>query len=311
MAEFDVLVAGELNPDLILSDPDLRVRFSQQETLVENATLTIGSSSAIFACGAARLGLRVAFIGVVGDDLFGRFMLDALRERAIEVTPSLVDPALKTGFSVILSRGTDRAILTFAGAIPALHAEQVTDDLLHRARHLHVASYFLQTALQPGMPDLFTRARRIGLSTSLDTNWDPSGEWSGLDDVLTRTDIFLPNEAEALALTRAPTLAEAVADLSPQVPTLVVKQGSAGAMAARGNDRARAAAPPIPVADTVGAGDSFDAGFVYGVLNGWTLQRALELAVACGSLSVRAPGGVAGQPTLEEAMALVPGTDHG
>ena len=71
--EYDVLVAGELNPDLILSDPGLMINFGQQEELVKDAVLTIGSSSAIYSCGIAKLGLRAAFIGVVGDDEFGRF----------------------------------------------------------------------------------------------------------------------------------------------------------------------------------------------------------------------------------------------
>ena len=77
--KFDLLVAGEINPDLILTDPKLEPRFGQTETLVQDGTLTPGSSSVIFACGAARLGLRVAFIGVCGDDVFGHFMLNEMQ----------------------------------------------------------------------------------------------------------------------------------------------------------------------------------------------------------------------------------------
>ena len=187
---FDILVAGEINPDLILSG-DVTPAFGQVEQLVDSAWLTIGSSSAIFACGAARLGLQVAFVGVCGDDIFGRFMLEQMQARGVDISNVILDPGGQTGLSVILNPGDDRAILTHLGLIGALRAEQVTDDLLRQARHLHVASYFLQSALQPGLPDLFVRARSAGLTTSLDTNWDPSGDWLGFDKLL-RSDGCFP-----------------------------------------------------------------------------------------------------------------------
>ncbi len=302
MTDLDVLVAGELNPDVILSDPGLEPRFGQHETLVRSAELTVGSSSAIFALAAARLGLRVGFIGVVGDDELGRFMCRSLDAAGIDPSTVIVDRAQRTGLSVILARGADRAILTYAGAIASLRAEQISTALLRRARHLHVGSFYLQSALQPGMAGLFRRAREFGLTTSLDTNWDPLEAWSGLDDVLSATDVFLPNEAEALAISGASDLEAAQQQLSARVSTGAVKLGSAGAVGWGEAERLRVEALPAAVVDTVGAGDSFDAGFVYGFLGGWGLRRSLELAVACGSLSTRAAGGTAAQPTLAEAL---------
>ena len=119
---FDLLVAGEINPDLILTG-DVEPAFGQAEKLVDSADLEVGSSSAIFACGAARLGLKVAFAGVCGDDFFGRFMLAEMTKRGIDISHIVVDPALQTGLSVILNRGGDRAILTHPGCIAALRAE--------------------------------------------------------------------------------------------------------------------------------------------------------------------------------------------
>jgi len=302
--EVDLLVAGEINPDLILSDPNLEPRFGQQETLAEDATLTIGSSSAIFACGAARLGLKVAFIGIVGKDIFGNFMLEALASRGVDVGQVIAYPDQKTGVSVILDRGADRAILTHIGTMNALRADQVTDDLLRRACHLHVGSYFLQTALLPGLPDLFQRARALGASTSLDTNWDPAGQWAGVAASLRFTTVFFPNEVEALALTQASTMEKALHALAKDVPVVAVKLGEQGAIAQRGDEIVHVSAFSVEVVDTVGAGDSFDAGFIYGYLQGWSLEATLRLAVACGSLSTRAHGGTAAQPTLQEAMAV-------
>lgn len=303
--EFDVLVAGELNPDLILSDPDLEPRFGQVETLVRRADLTVGSSSAIFACGAARLGLCTAFVGVVGDDEFGRFMCRALAAAGIDVSHVVIDASQRTGLSVILSRGPDRAILTFPGAIAALRAEQVPATLLGRARHLHVASFFLQTALQPGLPSLFKQAHAYGLTTSLDPNWDPTQTWAGLDELLPLTDIFLPNEAEALAISQTDNLDQALDHLRSQVRMGAIKLGAQGALGWCESEHVGVGALPVDVVDTVGAGDSFDAGFVCGYLRGWDLRRCLQLAVACGSLSTRAAGGTAGQPTLAEAMQIL------
>src|SRR5512145_894387 len=140
---FDILVAGEINPDLILTG-NVQPEFGQVEKLVESASLTIGSSSAIFACGAARLGLRVAITGVCGDDIFGRFMLGEMQKRGVDVSHVIVRPDGQTGLSVILNRGTDRAILTHPGLITALRASDIPEALLREARHLHVASYFLQ-----------------------------------------------------------------------------------------------------------------------------------------------------------------------
>jgi sugar/nucleoside kinase (ribokinase family) len=301
---YDVLVLGELNADLILRG-DVEPAWGQAEKLVDDASLVLGSSSAIFACGVARLGLRVAFAGVVGDDMLGRFCREQLAAAGVDAAGVVVDARQRTGLTVILQKASDRAMLTHPGAITALSAGRVSSELLRQARHLHVGSYWLQTALQPGLPDLFHRARARGATTSLDTNWDPSGRWAGLEALLAETDILLPNEAEACALAGAHTWRQALERLAARVPTVAVKRGAEGGAAASGVERAEVAPPPVQVVDAVGAGDSFDAGFVCGALAGWPLERCLRLGVACGALSTRAAGGTAAQPTLDEALAFI------
>ena len=305
MKEFDILVVGELNPDLIVSKPGLQPRFDQTEIVVDSAVLRIGSSSAIFACGAARLGLKVAFVSVVGDDLFGKFVFNSLKGHGVDVSAVKVDSDLETGLSVILSRGEDRAILTHLGSINAVKASQVTDDLLMRSRHLHLASYFLQTDLQPDVPGIFQKARSHGLTISLDTNWDPDLRWNQVRDILPLVDVFLPNRNEALAITGRSSLDSAMAALAENVSVVAVKLGREGAIAREGTEVVSAGVPQVNVVDTIGAGDSFDAGFVYGYLHQWDLKRSLQMAVVCGSLSTRAAGGTNGQPTLEEAMSYL------
>ena len=303
--KYDVIVAGEINPDLILTDPGLEPKFGQAEILVHDAALTPGSSSVIFACGAARLGLKVAFIGVAGDDVFGRFMLDAMGSRGVDTSHVIIDPDQKTGFTVILNRVTDRAMLTHLGAINALTASQIPDDILAQARHLHIASYFLQTKLRPEVPDLFRRAHTFDLTTSLDTNWDPDERWVGVRDLLPLTDVFLPNENEACALMNTVDVEEAARKLATQANVVAVKMGADGGRAVMGDAVVQAPAIQVEIVDTVGAGDTFDAGFVYGFLNGWTLRKSLRLGIACGSLSTQKSGGLAGQPTLSEALGAI------
>ena len=307
MAEklYDLIVAGEINPDLILTG-DVLPEFGQVEKLVDSAALTIGSSSAIFACGAARLGLSVAFVGVCGDDVFGRFMLAEMQKRDVDVSNVLIRENGQTGISVILNRGSDRAILTHPGLIAAIRAEDVTDDLLRQARHLHIASYFMQTALQPGLPDLFRQARVLGLTTSLDTNYDPAEKWTGFDELLSVTNVFLPNEKEALSLSGEVNVDVAADRLGSKVEALAIKLGAAGALGISGTQKVRVASIPAKVVDTVGAGDSFDAGFLYGYLHNWRLEQTLRLACVCGALSTQKAGGTGSQPTLAEALQYRP-----
>ena len=306
MPKFDVLVAGEINPDLILTG-DVLPEFGQVEKLVDSATLHIGSSSAIFACSEARLGLKVGFVGVCGDDVFGRFMLDELSKRDVDIENVIVRPGGSTGLSVILNHDSDRAILTYPGLIAELKASDVTDALLHNSRHLHVASYFLQTNLQPDLPGLFRRAHSFGLTTSLDTNYDPSEHWTGFDELISVTNVFLPNKIEALSITSSSDVESAARLLAQTAKLVAVKLGADGALACQNEFISRSNSIPVQVVDTIGAGDSFDAGFLYGYLNSWPIEKSLQLACVCGALSTQAAGGTNGQPTLAEAMQYVSG----
>jgi sugar/nucleoside kinase (ribokinase family) len=302
--EFDVIVVGELNADLILRG-NVTPAFGQVEQIIDDATLTIGSSSAIFACGAARLGLRVAFIGKAGDDEFGRFMRRELQQHGVDTRGVVIDPHLPTGLSVILSRPSDRAILTHLGSIAALRFDEIDLSLLSCARHLHLGSYYLLDALRPDVPRLFDEAKARGLTISIDTNYDPAERWDGgWQEVLPRVDVFLPNEVELLAITHEDSI-EAGLDRLAAVPTVAVKLGARGAVARRGSQIVYADSLSVQVVDTTGAGDSFDAGFVYAYLDGQELSQALRFACACGSLSTRAAGGTTAQATVAGALAAL------
>lgn len=303
-SQFDLLVVGEINPDIILRGANVVPTFGQVEKLVEQAALTIGSSSVITACGAARLGLKVAFVGVVGDDVYGRYLLNAMQERGIDTTHCIVDKHLQTGFTIILAKPDgDRAMLTYQGTIAALRSQQVNQGLLTQIKHIHVGSYFLLDGLRDGLPSLFETAREHGATTSLDTNWDPKEHWE-ISSILPYCDVLLPNQAEAVELSGSQDLDSAVTKLAGTVPTLAVKLGGKGGLVQQGDEMVRLRPYPVQVIDTVGAGDSFNAGFLYGFIQQWSLKQSLQLALACGSLSTQAAGGTTAQPTLEEALSL-------
>ncbi len=306
MPDFDVLVLGDCNPDLVLRGGDVAPAFGQAEKLVDEAALTIGGSGSIFACAGARLGLRVALAGVVGDDVFGSYMLRALAERGVDTRGCAVDPERPTGLTVILSRGEDRAILTAPGTIADLHGELLDPELLAAARHVHVSSYFLQASLRADLPDLLGEAREAGATTSVDPNWDPAERWDGgLLALLPLVDVFLPNSAEARLIAGVDDIDVAALTLAESASVVAVKFGAGGGLAVSEGEVVRVAALPFEVVDTTGAGDTFDAGFLAGHLAGWPVERSLALATVCGSLSTRAAGGTGAQPTMEEALARV------
>jgi sugar/nucleoside kinase (ribokinase family) len=291
---FDLLVVGDCNPDLLLVGSDVVPEFGQREKLVETAQLVVGGSAAIAACGAARLGLDTAFVGAVGRDLLGTFMLDALADRGVDVSGCGADPDRATGITVALVRGDDRAILTAPGAIPLLTAAAVDRDLLRASQHLHVASFHLLDGLRPGLEGLVAEAQSAGLSVSLDPQGDPGGgDTALLTRLAAQVDVLFVNEQEDAALDSA------------GCPLVVVKRGARGALARTPTGTVEAASPAVEAVDATGAGDSFDAGFLAARLAGAGLADALALACACGALSTRALGGTAAQATMAEARAAL------
>lgn len=316
-----LLVVGELCVDLIIEVDD-QIRFGQHEQIVPRTTLTMGSSSAITACGAAALGIPTRLISVRGDDTFGRFLDAELSQRRVDTAGVRVDDSLPTGASTHLTRPSgDRAILTSMGSIGTVRSADVTAADLASAAHLHVGSYFLQHALHADAPSLFRAARTAGVSTSLDGNFDPAEQWdSGILDLLPHVDVFFGNEEELTGITGAADIDAAVErllEIMPADAVVVAKLGADGAVAVRrvggSVERVRAGVPALDseLVDTVGAGDTLAAGFLAARLLGMTADDAIAFAVACGTASTRGAGGVGAQPDRATALALTARTTVG
>ncbi len=306
--DLDLVVAGDCNPDLVVTGSDVTPRFGQAEKLVDSMSLMIGGSAAITAVAAARLGLRVALIAAIGDDPAGELMLSLLARESVDTSRVLVRAGQATGFTTVLSGGPDRAILTALGVIPTLTASDIRPVA---ARHVHVSSYFLlEESLGSGLAALLSAARGQGMTTSLDTNYDPARRWGDerLTAALAATDVFLPNETEALGISGAADVGGAARALAEICGSVVVKLGERGALCARRGSAAELiASPPVMPVDTTGAGDCFNAGLIAGLLEGFDLARAAALGCAVGAASVAGAGGTGARVDRATAESLAGG----
>jgi sugar/nucleoside kinase (ribokinase family) len=290
-SKFDVAVVGELNLDIILSGLPENLRLDR-EHLADDLRVTLGSSSAIFAHNLALLGNNVSFSSAIGDDAFGEICLQRLGESGTDLSGVRRHARQQTGLTVILAKGTQRYILTYPGTMSVMRYEDLDLDYVCRAKHFHLSSYFLQRALRPKMADLFRHVKERGLTTSLDTNDDPDEEWSeDLFPLLKYVDVLLPNEREACRISRAQNVEAAAKFLSDVVPLVVIKRSSQGALARRGNELFHAPSIASTFVDAVGAGDSFDAGFIHQYIRGAKIEDCLKFGNIAGALSVTRSGG--------------------
>lgn len=306
-----LVVVGDCCVDVVLAGGAVAPIFGDVEQIVGRGTLTIGGSATITACSAARLGVSTRLAAHIGADPAGELLIGLLRGRGVDTDDVRRDPAAATGVTVNLSRAHDRAILTAPGALALLCVDDLRPGLLATAAHLHVGSYFLQPTLQPGLPGLFASAKRDGVSVSVDPGWDPAGLWDRILDVLEWVDVLFVNDAEGAAIAGRITGAGAPAErhdvlavLGEWCPTVVVKHGARGATASTGGERVTVPAPAVDVVDSIGAGDSFAAGYLHAWLAAEGLVTCTAYGCAAATLSTRADGGVDGQGDHREVAAL-------
>ncbi|MFN7997984.1 MAG: carbohydrate kinase family protein [Bryobacteraceae bacterium] len=300
-----IFLFGEINLDLILqgfhSFPALG-----QEVLVDDFAMTLGSSCAITGAGMVRLGNTCAYRGKAGADPAGTYCIERMAALGLDVSRVELSPALKTGVTVSITSRQDRSLVSYLGATTVLTASDIRDEHFAGFDHVHSSSYFLQRGLHPGFEDVFERATRLGLTTSLDPAHDPDGEWkSGLDRVLRQIDVFLPNEVELAGITREADPLAALRALQNGRTLTVAKLGPRGAMALENGVPVEVSAPRTVAVDPTGAGDCFNAGFLHSWLRNRNLREALETGVACGSFSLRGLGGTGAQATEQDALEML------
>ncbi len=289
---FDVSIAGEINLDLILYGLAEEIPV-EREVLATDFRCTLGGSSSIVAHNLASLGASVGFSTRLGKDELGRIALERMAESGADLSEVVyAGDATSTGVTVLLHHGAQRRILTYPGTMSGMSRADLNFDYLASAKHFHLSSLFLQKALAPDLPALFRDLKHAGLTISLDTNDDPDNVWDGvLHELLECVDLLLPNAEEACRIARRDTVEEALVALSSRVPCIAAKCGPAGALLQIGDNLSRI--PPIRVTpvDTIGAGDSFDAGFLYGYVRGADPLDCATAGNITGALSTLRSGG--------------------
>lgn len=290
--KIDVIVIGELNVDIILNNIGSLPQVGK-EIIADYMEVTLGSSSAIFASNLSALGTNVAFIGKIGEDNFARVVIDSLNARNVDTTHIIRSDQLNTGATIVLVYDQDRANITYPGAMYDLRLADIDFSFLSTARHMHFATCFMQPGIKDDLPLLFRRAKESGLTTSLDAQWDPGEKWElPLESLLPHVDIFLPNMQEFKFLTRSNSLEEGIGKIGPFSHFVVVKNGSDGAYGWDGSRLFHQPAFMNPnVVDTVGAGDSFDAGFIRDFIRAKPFLECLETGALAGALNTTMAGG--------------------
>ena len=297
----DILVVGELNVDLILNSIKGFPKVGA-EILADEMALTLGSSSAIFASNISTLGSNVAFVGKIGNDLFGKLVLQSLKEKKVSTDMILLSPTEKTGATIVLNYDEDRAMVTHPGAMETLFATDITDDYLGMAKHMHVSSVFLQPGIKKDIIQIFKRAKDAGLTTSLDIQWDPDEKWDlGFEKLLPFVDVFLPNKEEIKAITEKNTVDEALEVIGEYSNTIAVKLGNKGSLGYSKGEKIEA--KPFfnkNVVDAIGAGDSFNSGFLFQYLKGESLAKCLEFGNLTGAINTTSAGGTGAFESLDK-----------
>jgi len=294
MKKYDVLVIGELNVDLILNNIEAFPRIGT-ERLAQDMQLVMGSSSAIFACNLSILGPKVAFLGKIGNDEFGELVMNTLETKSVSTEFIICSNQFKTGATIVLNYGEDRAMITHPGAMEHLTIEDITPEILDLCSHIHISSVFLQPGIHHNLPEILKLAKSMNITTSLDTQWDPLEKWDlNLKELLPMVDVFLPNIQEFLALTKSEDIQKAVEAVKVNSNIIAVKMGNKGSLGLF-KGKSFMANPFLnkEVVDAIGAGDSFNAGFIFKYLQNVALIECLQFGNLAGAINTTAPGGTA------------------
>lgn len=300
----DVLVVGDLFLDLIMTGFGDLPR-PGEEAFATGFGREVGGGAAITAAGLAKLGMKVGVLGFVGEE-DGEWIIRRLRNLGLNVSTIFQSRHEPTAITVSISGKSERSFLTYMGANRELHSFFRSEECNHRflgAKHIHFACAPDSTVFRHLLINLGSN----GVTSSVDVGWHP--DWladSSSINALREASIFFPNEREAQQITGKSSPVEMLDEFrKKEFNTVALKLGMGGALLLEGEEIFSEASVKMDVADTTGAGDSFDAGFLFARLQEMDSQTCLRAGVACGSLSTRALGGIQGFPTLHELETIL------
>lgn len=307
MAEnkWDAFIYGDVNVDIVIPGVE-NFPLPGQEDVVNIMNTYVGGGAALFTLGLGKLGLNPVFQGTVGDDCYGRFIIDEFTKMNVDSSLLKISNKNKTGISISFTNEKDRSFLTYRGTNDEINLDYVALDNVNNSRHIHLTGY-LGTKNHNQYLSLLKKIKKLKDTTvSFDVGWDDSGEWyEGIYQLFPYIDVLFMNETEAIHYGRKATALEAITDFSKYCSIVVAKLGKSGSIAIMDGNVYESKPYQVTAVDTTGAGDSFNAGFIYGFLKGKTITDSLKCGNGCGALSVTAFGGNTGFPKEEELMKFI------
>ncbi|MGZ9586499.1 carbohydrate kinase family protein [Paenibacillus marinisediminis] len=307
MKRYDAVVIGDANIDLVVGG-STTMPSPGEEIFVDMMQIHVGGGAALFSLSLAKLGMKLAFNGVLGKDQFGEFILDEFKQTGIDTRQIKRSEMNNTGISIAVNPQKDRSFITYMGSNQEVNLDQV--DLLEitQGRHIHLTGYKGRQNHETFIA-LVKKLKAEGITLSCDTGWDDTGEWyQGVMELMTYMDVFFMNEQEALHYTRTSNILDSIEVLRKYSKHFVLKLGAKGAVACVQGELTYRSGFIVDAVDTTGAGDSFNAGYMYGFLSDKPVEKGLMYGNACGSFSVRSYGGSTGTPNLETLEQYI--ADH-
>lgn len=302
---WDAYIFGDINIDLVIPNVD-HFPLPGQEDIVETMNTYVGGGAALFTLGLGKLGLHPVFQGTIGDDCYGKFIIEELKQKNVDISLLKISKKNNTGISISFTNEKDRSFLTYRGTNMEMDVNAIAIDMVQKAKHIHVTGYEGSKNHRQFL-ELFKKVKDVKNTTvSFDVGWDSSGEWyERIFELFPYIDVLFMNETEAIHYGRTQSAKEAIAEFSKYCKIADAKLGRKGAIAYSDGTYYQAAAYQVEAMDTTGAGDSFNAGFIYGFLKGKSIMECLKCGNGCGALSVTALGGNTGFPTEPELINFI------
>jgi sugar/nucleoside kinase (ribokinase family) len=302
---WDAYIYGDINVDIVIPNVD-HFPLPGQEDVVDVMNTYVGGGAALFTLGLGKLGLNPVFQATIGDDCYGKFILEELKDKNVETSLISISKENKTGISLSFTNEKDRSFLTYRGTNDEINLDSIKIDMVQKAKHIHVTGYE-GSSNHAQYLNLLKRVKETkDITVSFDVGWDSTGEWyEGIVELFPYIDVLFMNETEAIHYGRKASAKEAIVSFSRHCKIAVAKLGKKGSMAYSEGKLYQAASYPVTAVDTTGAGDSFNAGFIYGFLKGKSIEECLKFGNGCGALSVTALGGNTGFPTEAELIKFI------
>jgi ribokinase len=297
-----VLFVGEINVDVMMGGMDTPP-IVDREVPATSWDVVLGGSTMISACAYASLGGDVAFAGLAGKDEYGDFMLRGMREFGLDT--SLVERSTKTrtGVTVNMISGNTRTQATYPGTIEEYDGSNLDEAALGRVRHVHFAGVYLETRLRPHLARIFETAKRLGVTTSLDPQWDSTEQWECMERWLPLVTYLFVNSDEAVSLTKASSAEQALQYLAQRTNCALVKCGRDGALVWDDGQVKSVRGGEVRPVDTTGAGDTFNAAFLYATIEKRIpLLDAVRFANAAAARSCLFVGGTEARSSYEDVL---------